>query len=75
MEFPSATVTSVKANFATKRIAIAFTLAINEESMATADELAEYAVKDAGPVDLVITPRQLPLFIPGTGTYIGSNPV
>jgi hypothetical protein len=62
MEFPAATVTSVKANFATKRITVAFTLAINEGSMAAADKLAEYTAKDAGPVDLVITPRQLPLF-------------
>jgi hypothetical protein len=62
MEFPSATVTSVKANFATKRITIAFTLAINEDSMEAAEELADYTEKDAGKVDLVFTPRQLPLF-------------
>lgn len=73
MEFPSATVTSVKANFATKRITIAFTLAINEDSMATADELAEYTKKDAGKVDLIITPRQPPLFIVGGAVGIGGS--
>jgi len=73
MEFPSTTVTSVKANFATKRITIAFTLAINEDSMKAADTLAQYTEKDAGPVDLVITPRQLPLFTPSTGTFIAEG--
>jgi len=68
MEFPSTTVTSVKANFATKRISIAFSMAINEGSMENADTLAQYTGKDAGPVDLVITPRRLPLF-PVGGTY------
>jgi ABC-type amino acid transport system permease subunit len=47
MEFPSTTVTSVKANFATKRITIAFSMAINEGSMENADTLAQYTGKDA----------------------------
>jgi len=75
MDFPSVKVTSVKANFATDQITITFTLTANEGSMDAADKLAEYAKKDAGPVDLVITPRQLPLFIPGAGTFIGKNSV
>ena len=65
MEFPSAQVTSVKANFATRRITIAFTLAINEDSMAAADDLAAYTDKDASTVDLNIVPRQPALFIAG----------
>jgi hypothetical protein len=58
MEFPSSTVTSGKANFVTKRITISFSMAINEDSMAAADELADYTEKDASKVDLVITPKQ-----------------
>ena len=61
MKFPTVQVTSVKANFATWRITIAFTLAINEDSMAAAAELAKYAIKSAGAVGLSITPLQPPL--------------
>ncbi len=57
-EFQTAKVTSVKANFTTKRITIAFSIAINEDSLAAADELAKYIEKDAGTVGLTIVPFQ-----------------
>lgn len=49
---------SVKADVAKKEFTISFTVALDEQSLATAQELAGYTSLEAGPVDLKITPYQ-----------------
>jgi len=56
---------SVKADLAKKEISISFTMPMNDENTETANELSQYVGKDAGHVELSITPRQIPMFKTG----------
>lgn len=49
---------SIKADFAKREITLTFTVAMDDENMETAAELAPYASEDAGAVDLNIAPYQ-----------------
>lgn len=53
------TVKAVKADIAKSMISITFTMEKTPENMEQAEELAQYIEKE---VDLVITPKQLPMF-------------
>jgi hypothetical protein len=52
---------AVKADFSKREITLTFTVSMDEETAETATELAQYTMEDAGPVDLVVSPRQLSL--------------
>jgi hypothetical protein len=49
---------AVKADFSKREITLTFTVSMDEETAETATELAQYTMEDAGPVDLVVSPRQ-----------------
>ena len=53
---------AVKADIAKREITISFTFNMDDEELAIAEELSQYVDKDAGEVELLITPRQLPMF-------------
>ena len=53
---------SLKADIAKKEITISFVADMNEENLAEADELAFYVAKDAGDIEILITPRQQKMF-------------
>lgn len=53
---------AVKADMAKNEITISFTMERTPENMEEAEQLAQYADKDHGDVNLVITPAQLPMF-------------
>jgi hypothetical protein len=61
MEFPHCQVKSVKADIAAGEIRIAFSLALNDDSMETAQALSMYVDKDRGKVEVRVIPEQLPL--------------
>jgi len=52
----------VKADLTKKSITLQFTVDLTNEDMHTAEELAFYADKDAGEVELLVTPRQQNIF-------------
>jgi hypothetical protein len=58
MEFPSAHVKAVKADIAAGELTISFRLAINEQSMETADLLGTYVGKDGSMVEVEVIPVQ-----------------
>lgn len=57
MEF-LAYVKGIKADVAKKEVTISFTVTMDEESMATAEELAHFVGGDAGAVELKVMPYQ-----------------
>ena len=59
MKFVTAEVRSVKADLAKGDISITFRVSVEEQ--AYAEELAQYAGKDAGTVILTVEPRQMAL--------------
>jgi hypothetical protein len=61
MEFPSVKVKGVKANFAAGEINLTFSAPLNDELLEMAEQLAVYAGKDMGYVELRIIPQQPPL--------------
>ena len=62
MDFPITNATSIKADIAKGQTSITFKMAINEENMKTADQLAQYVDNDHGKLELRITPKQPQLF-------------
>ena len=54
----------VKADLTKQTITIAFEIDKTDGAMAEAEQLAFYADKDAGLVDVLVTPRQLRMFTP-----------
>jgi hypothetical protein len=52
----------VKADLTNKTITISFTVDMTDEDMLAAEELAFYADKDAGQVEILVTPRQENMF-------------
>jgi hypothetical protein len=61
MEFHKCKVKSIRADIANGEITISFGLSIDSKSLAIAAELANYADKNAGHVEVQVTPQQLPL--------------
>jgi hypothetical protein len=61
MEFKNVEVKSVKANIGNKELTLTFALALDEASLAEAQELAVYDDKEHGRVDLTIVPKMPPL--------------
>jgi hypothetical protein len=62
MKFPQCKVKSVKADIANGNLTIAFSMAINDANMETAEALGLYVgKKDGGEVELRIIPQQIPL--------------
>lgn len=57
MEFLSY-VKGIKADVAKKEMTLTFTVHMDEQSLATAEELAQYVGEDAGAVELRIMPYQ-----------------
>jgi len=53
---------SLKADIAKKEITISFVADMTQENLSEADDLAFYVDKDAGDVEILITPRQQKLF-------------
>jgi len=59
MKFEIAYVKTVKADVAKREITIALVVEMDEENLALAEQVARFAVKDAGSVMLEIDPRQM----------------
>lgn len=59
MKFYNANITGVKANLATSEITITAVVPMNEETMSEAEDLAQYAGKEASDVEITIEPRQI----------------
>ena len=59
MQFQSVKIKGVKADVVSKLITIGFTLPLNDENLAVAEELSRYADKNRGHCAVVITPAQL----------------
>lgn len=57
MEF-RAYVNGIKADVAKKELTLTFKLTLDEESLSTAEELAQYTGEDAGAVELTVRPFQ-----------------
>lgn len=57
MEF-RAYVKSIKADVAKKELTISFYASLDDESLAQAEALSVFAIKDAPAVDLVVSPLQ-----------------
>lgn len=55
-------VKSVKADVGKRELTLSFTVSLDEENLAAAQELAFYANPDAGAIDLKVLPRQTSMF-------------
>jgi hypothetical protein len=73
MEFPQAKIKSIKANLVAREITITFTVAINADSQAAAENLCQYVDRDMGHVDVSMVPQQLPMV--GMEFYVGEKEV
>jgi hypothetical protein len=66
MEFPNARVKSVRADIGSGEITISFSLALNDDSLEAAKELAFYDDKDQGQVGVTVIPQQPALMLHGS---------
>jgi spore maturation protein SpmB len=66
MEFPQAKVKSIKADLVNKEITISFTVSLNDDSQAAAENLSQYVDKDMGKVEVRVIPQQLPMVMTAT---------
>ncbi|TRZ51170.1 hypothetical protein D4S03_05525 [bacterium] len=61
MKFQQCKVKSIKADIANGELTISFGMAIDDDSMETAERLAIYVGKDASKVEVRVVPQQPPL--------------
>jgi hypothetical protein len=62
MKFPSCKIKGIKSDLVAETISLTFVCDLNTENTEAAYVLSNYADKDAGHVEVSITPQQLPLF-------------
>ena len=61
MKFSKCKIKSIRADIANGELTVSFGLLVSSETLKLAAQLANYADKDAGHVDVEIIPQQLPL--------------